>query len=107
MLRLCAAVWPGIASEQEEPVIVLLLLLLPACAPADTVEAKDSNSALEARFRAAETDPAAVVPLVLEASAQVALHGLEQATPTADRLEPFLPRPSSPWRASPGRSGSD
>jgi lipoprotein-anchoring transpeptidase ErfK/SrfK len=73
-------------------VITTLMLLLPSCGSSDRVEAGYVSPALEARFRAAESDPAQVVPLILEVSAHVAERGLEQAAPVADRLEPSLLR---------------
>ncbi len=66
-----------------------LLLLLAGCAPAPTQAAE---ARFETLFRAADEDPAQIVPLVLEVSRHVHASGIDSAIELADRLEPYCAR---------------
>jgi lipoprotein-anchoring transpeptidase ErfK/SrfK len=68
---------------------VMVVLLLVACAPAAT---QAGTRRFDAQFRAAATDTAAIVPLILEGSRHLHAVGLEQERALADRLEPFCAR---------------
>jgi hypothetical protein len=69
----------------------LALLLMTALAPAQDAPAAAAPS-FDARFAEAERDPARVVALIVDVSAELARVDAEIGRQLADRLEPFCKR---------------
>lgn len=72
-------------------ILSLVLALVPVLSNSDTVQAP-SKSTLAEMAAAAQRDPAAVVPLILEGSAQLVTAPVDSARAIGDTLEPFCDR---------------